>query len=61
MNLPYHKDLLAQIKNLPNEPGVYYFFSDEVKSPLYIGKSIKIRERVRARIRLRCPKKSFSP
>ena len=50
MNMPYHKDLLAQIKNLPNEPGVYYFFSDEIKSPLYIGKSIKIRERVKSHL-----------
>jgi len=34
-----------QIINLPDEPGVYYFL-DEKKELLYIGKSVNIRQRV---------------
>jgi len=33
------------LENLPESPGVYIFYADE-KSPLYIGKSINIKERV---------------
>jgi len=34
------------IDELPGNPGVYYFYRDE--TPLYIGKSIDIRQRVRS-------------
>lgn len=33
------------IQNLPEEPGVYYFY-DSTTTPIYIGKSINIRKRV---------------
>lgn len=36
---------LADLENLPELPGVYIFYADE-GVPLYIGKSINIRERV---------------
>ena len=42
--LPRHLDAGA-IDALPQTPGVYVFF-DEAKYPLYIGKSIRIRDRV---------------
>lgn len=43
-------ELLLQISQLPNEPGVYYFLSKEIESPLYIGKSIRIRDRVKSHL-----------
>lgn len=41
------KNLAAnQIENLPETPGVYYFYADKESTPLYIGKGVDIRKRV---------------
>ena len=42
-SIPPH--LTETIKNLPQTPGVYFFYGAD-SSPLYIGKSINIKERV---------------
>jgi len=36
----------SQISSLPHQPGVYLFY-DKEKSPLYIGKSSDLKERVK--------------
>ena len=38
-------NLVAQAKGLPESPGVYYFLSDN-EYPIYIGKSINLKQRV---------------
>lgn len=45
-SLPPHVDE-SKIANLPAKPGIY-IFNDESGMPLYVGKSINIRERVRS-------------
>lgn len=46
-----HQELISQVASLPNAPGVYLFYSShDAKIPLYIGKSIKIKDRVRSHI-----------
>ena len=46
-----HQELISQVASLPNAPGVYLFYSShDAKIPLYIGKSIKINDRVRSHI-----------
>lgn len=45
-SLPPHVDE-AKIAALPDAPGVY-IFNDESGSPLYVGKSVSIRDRVRS-------------
>ncbi len=37
----------STVENLPSQPGIY-IFNDERGSPLYIGKSVNIRERVKS-------------
>lgn len=36
----------SEIDNLPQTPGVYYFYADEATTPLYIGKGGDIKRRV---------------
>lgn len=36
----------SQINNLPQTPGVYYFYANEAATPLYIGKGSDIKRRV---------------
>lgn len=45
-SLPPHVDH-AVIANLPQQPGVY-IFEDDTGAPLYVGKSVNIRSRVRS-------------
>ncbi len=45
-NLPPHVDEQV-ILNLPDSPGIY-IFEDDMNQPLYVGKSINIRTRVRS-------------
>lgn len=42
-------DLLEQVRDLPETPGVYYFLNQD-DYPVYIGKSVNIRQRVRSHI-----------
>ncbi len=43
-SLPRHLDT-KEVKNLPEGPGVYIFYGDE-NIPLYVGKSVSIKDRV---------------
>ncbi len=43
--LDFNKKLVKKIKNLPKEPGVYIFL-DKSGSILYVGKAVKLRNRV---------------
>ncbi|MDX1497965.1 MAG: GIY-YIG nuclease family protein [Salinisphaeraceae bacterium] len=43
-----HPDLRDAVSRLPNSPGVYLFYRD--KTPLYIGKSIHLKQRVQSHI-----------
>lgn len=44
-------DLKAQAAALPDAPGVYLFWGRSATLPLYIGKSIHLRQRVQAHLR----------
>ena len=44
-------DLLAQARALPQAPGVYLFWGQGATLPLYIGKSISLRDRVLSHLR----------
>ena len=44
------KNVLEYIKEIPQTPGVYMFL-DEHKTPLYVGKAIKLRSRILSHIR----------
>ena len=39
---------LSTLNNIPDCPGVYLFYSDKDELPIYIGKSINLRKRVRS-------------
>src|SRR3989339_1623069 len=55
-----NKNLLTQIKNLPNKPGVY-LFRDEQNTVLYIGKAKNLKNRVSDYVSNKdCELKSFS-
>ena len=43
----FHKNLVTDFKKLPNTPGVYLFL-DKDKNILYVGKAIKLKQRVKA-------------
>ncbi|MBN1599268.1 MAG: GIY-YIG nuclease family protein [Bacteroidales bacterium] len=49
---------LSKLKNLPEEPGVYYFFNDK-QQLIYIGKSKNIRMRILSHFRNFTSKKSI--
>ena len=52
MSVRRHKEHLGAIAaTLPNSCGVYLFFGENPALPLYVGKSVKVRARVRAHIR----------
>jgi len=42
----YPRHLRPQIESLPRAPGVYVFHGEDERVPLYIGKSVNIRQRV---------------
>jgi len=47
----YPEHLRAAIENLPAQPGVYLFHGESADLPLYIGKSVNIRQRVLSHLR----------
>jgi excinuclease Cho len=47
----YPMHLRAMMDNLPNSPGVYIFHGQEGDLPVYIGKSVNLRNRVLAHLR----------
>lgn len=38
--------LKTDVNNIPNTPGVYLFYDDRSKNPIYIGKSINLKTRI---------------
>ena len=47
----YPNHLKEAIQDLPNAPGVYVFHGEEGDLPLYIGKSVNLRNRVLSHLR----------
>ena len=47
----YPEHLRAGLGDLPASPGVYVFHGDDAKMPLYIGKSVNLRQRVLSHLR----------
>lgn len=47
----YPEHLRHTLKTLPSSPGVYIFYGSDQSFPLYIGKSINIRNRVQSHFR----------
>ena len=47
----FHK-LTDPIKNLPKVPGVYFFYHYQKNNPVYIGKSLNIRQRIQSHFQI---------
>lgn len=47
----YPEHLRDQLTDLPQQPGVYFFYGESEKMPLYVGKSINLRQRIRSHLR----------